>query len=224
MRSKHCTLLCPQYPRLHGSWPNKWLLWIIVLVLWHDTVRKPYEIEHWSCHIQDFVRCNLNWLFITMMARPLLWSNVLIFSFENECLGITYSFFLERQNVSKTIFSKSWLITLLPSLIASRWVGRQTQWWPRHKAIYFSWFWPDFFCLLLGPPGFNCWFSFAPVFQQCLFDTPGISRCRSQHVPVESSSLLHHSIYLWFICFPWWSIDELENLHTDRTTVCFEPW
>ena len=56
-----------------------------------------------------------------------------------------------------------------------------------------------------------------------LFDTPGISRCRSQHVSVESS-LLHHSIYLWFICFTWWSIDELENLHADRTTVCFEPW
>ena len=29
-----------------------------------------------------------------------------------------------------------------------------------------------------------------------LFDTPGISRCRSQHVSVESSSLIHHSIYL----------------------------
>ena len=29
-----------------------------------------------------------------------------------------------------------------------------------------------------------------------LFDTPGISRCRSQHVSVESSSLLHLSIYL----------------------------
>ena len=50
-----------------------------------------------------------------------------------------------------------------------------------------------------------------------------ISRCLSQHVSVESSSLLHHSIYLWFICFPWWSIDELENLHADWITVCFEP-
>ena len=48
-----------------------------------------------------------------------------------------------------------------------------------------------------------------------LFDTPGISRCRSQHVSVESSSLLHHSIYLWFICFTWWSIDELGNLHAN---------
>ena len=54
---------------------------------------------------------------------------------------------------------------LLPSLIARQWVGRQTQWWPRHKAIYFSWLGPELFCLLLGPPGFNCWFSFAPVFQ-----------------------------------------------------------
>ena len=45
-----------------------------------------------------------------------------------------------------------------------------------------------------------------------------------QHVSFESSSLFHHSIYRWFICFPWWSIDELENLHADRTTVCFEPW
>ena len=49
-------------------------------------------------------------------------------------------------------------------------------------------------------------------------------RCRSQHVSVESSSLLHHCIYLWFVCFTWWSIDELENLHEDRPTVCFEPW
>ena len=29
-----------------------------------------------------------------------------------------------------------------------------------------------------------------------LFGTPGISGCRSQHVPVESSSLLHHSVCL----------------------------
>ena len=57
-----------------------------------------------------------------------------------------------------------------------------------------------------------------------LFDTPGISRCRLQHVSVESSSLFYHSIYLWFICFPWWSIDGLENLHADQKTVCFEPW
>ena len=57
-----------------------------------------------------------------------------------------------------------------------------------------------------------------------VFNTPGISRCRSQHFSVESSSLFHRSIYLRFIYFPWWSIDELENLQADRTTVCFEPW
>ena len=48
---------------------------------------------------------------------------------------------------------------LLPSLIARRWLG------PRHKAIYFSWSGPELFRLLLGPPGLNCWFSSAPVFQ-----------------------------------------------------------
>ena len=115
-----------------------------------------------------------------------------------------------------------WLITLLPSLIARRWVGRQTQWWPRHKATYLSWLGPELCCPLLGPPGFNCWFSFAPEFQWCCSTpqgSPGVGRNT-----FLSSSLFHHSIYLWFICFPWWSIDELENLHADRTTVCFKPW
>ena len=97
------------------------------------------------------------------------------------------------------------------------------QWWPRHKAIYFSWLGPELFCPLLGPRGSTVGF----LLRQCssgLLDIPEISRCRSQHVSVESSFLFHHSIYLWFICFPWWSIDELENLHADRTTVCFESW
>ena len=80
-------------------------------------------------------------------------------------------------------------------------------------AFCLSWLGPEVFCLLLGPPGFNCWFSFVcssvPI---VLFDAPGISRCRSQHaVSVESSSLVHHSVYLWFICFPWWSINELKK-------------
>ena len=58
-------------------------------------------------------------------------------------------------------------------------LGRQTQWWPRHKAIYFSWFGPELFCLLPGPPGFNCWFSSAPVFQWCCSTpqgSPGVGR------------------------------------------------
>ena len=48
-----------------------------------------------------------------------------------------------------------------------------------YKTIYFSWFGPELFCLLLGPPGFNCWFSFAPVFQWCCSTpqgSPGVGR------------------------------------------------
>ena len=43
-------------------------------------------------------------------------------------------------------------------------------------------------------------------------------------IPVEPdqndviSLSFHHSIYMSFVCFPWWSIDELENLQADRTT------
>ena len=73
------------------------------------------------------------------------------------------------------------LITVnnFPSLIARGWVGRQTQWWPWHKAIYFSWLEPELFCLLVDPPGFSCWFSIALVFQWCcltLQGFPGVGR------------------------------------------------
>ena len=103
-------------------------------------------------------------------------------------------------------------------------MGGLTQWWPRHKAIYISWLGPELFLSVAWPTGVQLLVFFCSSVPVVLFGTPGISGCRLQHVPVESSSLFHHSIYLWFICFPWWSIDELENLHTDRTTVCFEPW
>ena len=43
------------------------------------------------------------------------------------------------------VFNPITAITLLPSLIARRRVGRQTRSWPRHKAIYFSWFGPELF-------------------------------------------------------------------------------
>ena len=46
-------------------------------------------------------------------------------------------------------------------------------------SIYLSWFGPELFCLLLGPSGFNCWFSFAPVFQWCCSaprGSPGVGR------------------------------------------------
>ena len=82
------------------------------------------------------------------------------------------------------------------ALIARRWVGRQTQWWPRHKAIYFSWIGPELFCLLLGPPVFNCRFSFAPVFQWCCSTpqgSPGVSRNTFLSSP-------HHCFIIVFIC------------------------
>ena len=81
-----------------------------------------------------------------------------------------------------TYWVESSTLSLSITLVAIellRWVERQTQWWPRHKAIYFSWFGPELFCLLLGPPGFNCWFSSAPVFQWCCSTpqgSPGVGR------------------------------------------------
>ena len=64
------------------------------------------------------------------------------------------------------VLTQSQLITLLPSFfIARRWVGLNNG--PDIKLFFFSWLGPELFCLLLGPPGFNCWFSFTPVFQWC---------------------------------------------------------
>ena len=99
-------------------------------------------------------------------------------------------------NIKRQCLTQSRLITLLPSLIARRWVGRQTQSWPRHKAIYFSWFGPELFLSIAWPTGVQLLVFFCSSVPVVLFDTPGISRCRSQHVSVEPSSLLHHSIYL----------------------------
>ena len=40
--------------------------------------------------------------------------------------------------VHQTFYIKKWLIALLHSLIACRWIRRQTLWWSRPKAIHFS--------------------------------------------------------------------------------------
>ena len=86
---------------------------------------------------------------------------------------------------------------------------------------FVGWGWSFFVCCLArqGSTVVFFFFFFGSSVPVVLFDTPEISRCRSQHVSVESSSLFHQSIYLWLICFPWWSIDEIENLHADRTTA-----
>ena len=68
------------------------------------------------------------------------------------------------------------------------------------------------FLSVAWPTGVQLLVFFCSSFLVELFDTQRISRCRSQDVvSVESWSLFRHSIYLWFVCFPWWSIDELEN-------------
>ena len=66
---------------------------------------------------------------------------------------------------------------------------------------------------------FNCWFSFAPVFQWCCSTpqrSPGIGRNTFLSSP-------HLCFIIVFICDLFVS-DELENLHADETTICFEPW
>ena len=153
----------------------------------------------------------------------------LIFLIRPEIRKIIVRFKLFRYNIN--IIRQSSCLVFNPitvnnfaSLFTRRWVRRQTQWWPRHKAIYFELVGADAFLFVAWPTGVQLLVFICSSVPVVWFDTPGISRCRSQHVSVESSSLFHHSIYLWFICFPWWSIDELENLHADRTTVCFEPW
>ena len=61
---------------------------------------------------------------------------------------------------------------------------------------YFSWFGPELFCLLLGPPGFNCWFSFAPVFQWC-FPAPRGSSGVGRNTFLSSP---HLCFIIVFIC------------------------
>ena len=120
---------------------------------------------------------------------------------------IGYNINIMRQSACLGL-TQSRLITLLPSLIARRWVGRQTQWWPRHKAIYFSWFGPELFCLLLGPPGFNCWFSSAPVFKRCCSTpqgSPGVGPNTFLSSPLIFASSEYISvIYLFHVMIHWW--------------------
>ena len=60
-------------------------------------------------------------------------------------------------------------------------VGRQTQWWLRHKAIYFSWLEPEIFLFVAWPTGVQRLALVCSSVPVVLFDTPGISMCRSQH-------------------------------------------
>ena len=85
--------------------------------------------------------------------------------------------------------------------------------------FFFCWMGPGFFVCCLARRGSAVGFLLLQ-YSSCVVRHP---RDRSQHVSVESSSLFHRGVCLWFVCFSWWSFDELENLHADRTSVCFEP-
>ena len=64
-----------------------------------------------------------------------------------------------------------------------------------HPEKHFRFFF--FFFSVAWPTGVQLLVFFYSSVPVVLFDTPGISRCRSQHVvSVESSSLFRHSIYL----------------------------
>ena len=69
------------------------------------------------------------------------------------------------------------------------------------------WLGPELFCLLLGPPRFNCWFSFAPVFQWCCSTperSPGVAiRCFCRVLNFVSSQYLS-VIYLFPVMIHWW--------------------
>ena len=65
-----------------------------------------------------------------------------------------------------------------------------------HWSSGFDWG-PELFLSDAWPTGVQLLVFFCSSVPVVLFDTPGISRCRSQHVAsVESSSLFHHSIVL----------------------------
>ena len=90
--------------------------------------------------------------------------------------------------------AQSRLITLLPSLIARRWVGVRLSDCPDIKL--FILIGTGAFLSVAWPTGVQLLVFFCSSVSVVLFDTPGISRCRSQHVSVESSSLFLYSIYL----------------------------
>ena len=71
-------------------------------------------------------------------------------------------------------------------------------------AAFLFFFFLFFFCLLLGPPGFNCWFSSAPVFQWCCSTpqgSPGVGRNTFLSSP-------HLCFIIVFICVSFVSRDD----------------
>ena len=63
--------------------------------------------------------------------------------------------------------------------------------------------WAGAFLSVAWPAGVRLLVFFCSGVPVVLFGTPGISRCRFWRISVGSSSLLHHGVCLWFVCFAW---------------------
>ena len=78
------------------------------------------------------------------------------------------------------------------SLIARRWMGRQTLCWSRLKPIHFSRFGPELFRLLLGPRGSTGDSLLLQTFNWCCLTSQRSPVARQHVAAVESSSLILH--------------------------------
>ena len=72
------------------------------------------------------------------------------------------------------------MMAMLHSLIARRWIGRQTPRWPRPKAIHFSWLGPELSSVAWST-GAQLIMFFCFRFSVVLFDRPGISIRHAAH-------------------------------------------
>ena len=90
---------------------------------------------------------------------------------------IGYNLNIMRQSACLVI-NPLMLMALLHSLIARRWIGRQTPGWPRPKAIHFSWLGPEL-SSVAGSIGAQLVIFFCFRFPVVLFDRPGISICHA---------------------------------------------
>ena len=99
----------------------------------------------------------------------------------------------------KFLYQKELLMAMLHSLIARRWIGRQTPVWSRPKAIHFSWLVPELSSVAWST-GAHLIIFFCFRFSAVSFDRPGISIRHAAHcicrVLVFASSQLFNLIYL----------------------------
>ena len=86
----------------------------------------------------------------------------------------------KRIGYNLNVMRQSRLIAMLHSLIARRWIGRQTPRWPRPKAINISWLGPELSSVAWST-GAQLIIFFCFRFSVVLFDRPGISIRHATH-------------------------------------------